>query len=123
MSSGDVFVLVIGTVAVILIAPFISWLSFAIAFVVTHFFLFCNVFRISRTSELIWAAMFLALSASSVLFQRLGGGVCTLLMLGATIVLVAIEMRKPSYHGLGWEKINPALRDWWESNVVQRGSS
>ena len=29
------------------------WLGFAIAYVVAHFFLFCNVFRIARRPELI----------------------------------------------------------------------
>ncbi len=31
---------------------------FAIAFVVGHFFLFCNVIRMARPSELIWATVF-----------------------------------------------------------------
>jgi hypothetical protein len=25
-------------------------------------------------------------------------------------------MRKPSYHGIAWKKINPGLRDWRQSH-------
>jgi hypothetical protein len=30
-------------------------------------------------------------------------------------VLVIFEMRKPSYHGVFWRRVNPNLRQWWEA--------
>ena len=35
------------------------WLVHVTAFVVFNFFLFCNVFRIARNSELAWTALFM----------------------------------------------------------------
>jgi len=34
---------------------------------------------------------------------------------GSTIICVAVEMRKPSYHGVGWKWINPKLPEWWKT--------
>jgi hypothetical protein len=31
------------------------------------------------------------------------------------ISLVAAEMRRPDYHGIGWKIINPKLPEWWQS--------
>jgi len=31
------------------------------------------------------------------------------------VVVVVVQMRKPSYHGLGWQWINPELPNWWKS--------
>lgn len=123
LSGIDVFVLVFGTVAVLAVSPFVPWLGFAIAFVVVHFFLFCNVFRIARMPELIWAALYLAFAISTLSYGQPGWLITTLIMVSASAVLIAIEMRKPSYHGIGWQRINPGLRDWWESNVLQRNSA
>ena len=35
----------------------------------------------------------------------------------ATIIVVILEMRKRSYHGVGWQKINPELPAWWEAHA------
>jgi hypothetical protein len=120
LSRADVLVLVVGSIAVAMVAPFVPWLGFAIGFVVVHFFLFCNVFRIARSLELVWSALYLALAAATLLWGTPGWFATTLLMLGTTILLVAIEMRKPSYHGIGWQRVNPRLREWWEANAIRR---
>jgi hypothetical protein len=36
-----------------------------------------------------------------------------------TGIVVVVEMRKPSYHGVGWKWINPGLPAWWESRMVE----
>ena len=33
------------------------------------------------------------------------------------VVLIAREMKRPSYHGVGWRNINPDLPKWWKSRV------
>ncbi len=123
LSGIDVFVLLLGTVAVFSISPIVLWLGFAIGFVVAHFFLFCNVFRISRTPELIWASLYLTLAISTLAYEQPGWLITTLIMVCISAVLIAVEMRKPSYHGIGWRRINPGLRDWWQANVLSRGSA
>lgn len=79
---------------------------------VLHFFLFCNVFRISRALELAWSAFFLAGVGARTLggipWSVLGPGV-----LVATGLVVWRETRKPSYHGVLWRRMNPQLPDWW----------
>lgn len=84
-----------------------------IAFVVGHFFLFCNVFRIRRGPELIWAALFTGLSAATIVTEHPGWPITFLASGVATVILVAIEMRHPSYHGLGWAQLNPDLPRYW----------
>lgn len=51
-SMLDAFVLIIGTIAAVASAMVVwSW-GFVIGFVVCHFFLFCNIVRMSRPLEL-----------------------------------------------------------------------
>jgi lysylphosphatidylglycerol synthetase-like protein (DUF2156 family) len=90
--------------------------GFFVLFVVVHFFLFCNVFRISRRSELVWAGT-LILLVTVTSFTTFPGWRWTIPMsLLLTIVLVVLEMRKPSYHGIGWRRINPNLQKWWDQS-------
>ena len=92
------------------------WLGFVIGFVVCHFFLFCNVFRISRLLELIWAAIFVTLTRFTVATGSPGWAVTITVSLAASLVVLEVELRKPSYHGVGWSRINPKLRDWWDAS-------
>lgn len=84
--------------------------------VVVHFFLFCNVFRISRRPELIWAAAFTLLAASTFFTGIPGWNLTVACSLLFTVVLITRETRKPYYHGIAWSKLNPNLRTWWEAN-------
>ena len=77
------------------------------------FFLFCNVFRISRGLELVWSGVFLSLAACSMVVSMPAWPVTCLLSLFVTVIVVAVEMRKPSYHGAWWQRINPGLQEWW----------
>jgi hypothetical protein len=94
------------------------WAGFVISFVIGHFFLFCNVFRIARMLELAWAALFVVLAAGTVSVGFPGWPITVGLSLAATVVVVILEMRKPSYHGIFWQQINPGLREWWELNAA-----
>lgn len=89
-------------------------LASVVGFTVLHFFLFCNVVRMARVRELIWAGFFVGLSLLSVQWQVLpwwqvfaASGVLTLILLG-------FELRSPGYHGVFWQRVNPQLRQWWE---------
>ena len=89
-------------------------------FVVGHFFLFCNVFRISQNAELSWAGTFVALVAlslfTSLLDLPVAAGLCVLL----STFLIIREMRLPHYHGIFWKQVNPRLHEWWEINKKSR---
>ena len=67
-----------------------------------------------RSLELPWAGLFVLLAVAT----QLGGipaWIATFtIMLVCTVVLVALQMRDPFYHGAFWEQINPGLPQWWE---------
>ena len=84
-----------------------------VAFVVGHFFLFCNVFRIPRKPELIWAGAFSILAMLATLAGRPGWPLVFAISAALSALLVIREMRQPLYHGVGWKKINPGLENAW----------
>ena len=116
LSVRDVVVIVLGVAAALYLSTMEFWWGFIVAFVVAHFFLFCNVVRMARPLELTWAAAFLALASATLLTEAPGWPITTVVSLAVTLVVVVLQMRKPSYHGLGWQRINPDLRAWWEAS-------
>ena len=115
LSLRDVIVILVGIAAAFYLFGIEPWWSFVVVFVVAHFFLFCNVVRMARPLELIWAATFLALASATLLTEAPGWPVTTSVSFAVTVVIVVAQMRKPSYHGLGWQRINPELRAWWDA--------
>ena len=96
-------------------------LGVLLLYVKAHFFLFCNVFRINRGPELIWAVVFVGMYylghlrgfPSPSIFLGAGSGLAAL--------LIAWQTRRPDYHGILWQRWNPGLPAWWENYV--KGSS
>ncbi len=113
-SPFDAVILLLGGAAAVSMSFLDPHIGPAVGFVVLHFFLFCNVVRMSRPFELTWAGAFVvgvALFAADVAAWPAVFGVC----LGLTVVLVALETRRPSYHGVGWRTLNPELPEWWRA--------
>jgi hypothetical protein len=117
LSVRDVVVLVLGAAAAAYLFTLEPWWGLTVAFVVGHFFLFCNVVRMARPLELIWAAVFLPLASATQLTGEPGWPATAGVSLVVTLVVVALQVRKPSYHGIGWQRINPGLRAWWEAHA------
>ncbi|MFN0058921.1 MAG: hypothetical protein ACKVX7_10735 [Planctomycetota bacterium] len=115
LSALDVVVLGIGAFAALGLATVNGSFGLVVEFVLAHFFLFCNVVRMARTLELVWAGIFMALAGATVLFETPGWPATVSISLAATAVLVVVEMRKPSYHGLCWQRINPELPKRWKA--------
>jgi len=115
LSAFDVVVLVAGGAASAYTMSADRWLGVAIAFVVLHFFLFCNLLRMSRPLERLWAGSFLLLSAGAGSLGLWSWPVALAASLGVTATVALIELRRPSYHGVGWRTLNPALPDWWRA--------
>jgi len=120
LSLIDVVVLIAGSVGAVLLWSITWWWGFVVAFVIAHFFLFCNIVRASRPLELCWAGVFIVLASGTITLEIPVWPVTIAASLMATILVVMIEMRKPSYHGIGWQIVNPALHSWWEAHVVAR---
>jgi len=119
LSALDVGVLAVGAVAAAATASIAPSWAVAIGLPVVHFFLFCNVFRISRPLELLWAGVFLILAASTVTWGAPGWFATVIVSACVTVAVVVAEMCKPSYHGVGWQRINPRLVEWWAENGPQ----
>jgi len=122
LSVVDIAVLVVGfPVSVALATVEWTW-GFVVAFVLAHFFLFCNVVRMARPLELVWATMFTVQAGSTIVAGLPGWIITTTVSLATTLIVVAIEMRKPSYHGIAWQRINPNLQVWWETHIANRSN-
>lgn len=119
LSTIDVLVSISGGVFAIFFGLQTWWIGLIIGFVVFHFFLFCNVFRMSRPLELIWAGLFTLLAGLTIAIDSPGWAFTVIISLCATLLLVAMEMRRPSYHGVAWKRINPGLREWWDTKSNQ----
>jgi hypothetical protein len=120
VSTMDVFILIGGAALAGLAMSIDGWLATAIVFVVLHFFLFCNVLRMARVLELTWAGVFVGVATASIVGQFFGWPVVFAAASVLTIALATIQLRNPSYHGAGWQRINPTLPEWWR---VRSGAS
>ena len=114
LSRFDILILSTGIIGSAFAATQAWWAGAIIGFVVLHFFLFCNVFRIARKPELIWAAAFLLLAGSTIL-TGVPGWITAFPLSGAlSIFLIWKETKNPGYHGIAWNHWNPNLPTWWE---------
>lgn len=82
-----------------------------------HFFLFCNVFRIVRRRELIWAALFIVNVGVWACFDHLTWGVVLLCQLPITVGVIVADMRAAGYHGVFANKLNPRLNEYLERRL------
>ena len=67
----------------------------------------------SRRLELTWAAVFVGLAVATISLNLLPWPAVFAASLAVTVMLAVIEVRRPSYHGVGWRKLNPRLPEWW----------
>ena len=114
ISIADCIVLAVGMTGIVCTRD--RLVAFIAGFVLGHFFLFCNVFRVSRHLELAWPALFVAMAGSTIAIERPGWPITIAASLIFTVVVVVTEMRKPSYHGVAWKWFNPALPRWWKAH-------
>src|ERR1700740_2599945 len=115
LSALDVLVLLLGVPGALWLGSLTWWWGFVVAFVLAHFFLFCNVIRMARPLELAWALVFVILAGWTIAVGQPGWLLTALGALLMTVVVVLVELRKPSYHGVGWQWLNPGLPTWWQA--------
>lgn len=115
-SWTDTVVLIVGAGLITWLARFSGELALLAGFVIGHFFLFCNVFRIGRIPELVWAGAFIVLAALSIGLEWLDLSVALGLALALSTGLILREMRLPRYHGVFWKRVNPRLLAWWRES-------
>lgn len=89
-----------------------SPLGWMLMITAAHFFLFCNVFRIVRRRELIWAGLFLLNMGLWAWFAKLACLPVLLCQLPVTVVVIVGDLRSPGYHGIFANQLNPRLNDY-----------
>ncbi len=86
--------------------------AFFIIYVILHFFLFCNVFRVRRKPELIWAVTFLINCAIWIAFGDLNiVWICTT-QLFITLGVILHGVKDKSYHGIFAKRWNTHLESY-----------
>lgn len=118
LSLFDVLILCAGLIGSIILGTQISWAGMIVGFVVLHFFLFCNVFRMSRPPELLWASAFIGLAGATILIEFPGWIATPIIAIALSSFLIWRETKREDYHGICWKRWNPSLPDWWESRHV-----
>jgi len=83
-----------------------------------HFFLFCNVFRIARRRELIWAGLFLLNVGTWAWLDLLTWPRVLMCQLPITVELVVADMRAPGYHGVFANRLNPRLNGYLKEPIL-----
>lgn len=106
-SLVDGVVLIVGAGVTVWAWAYVPDLAMAVPFLLMHFFLFCNVFRVTRRPELIWSGVFIVNfminSASSYVVNW--PAICAI-QLPITAYLLWRETTKPWYHGIACRKWN-----------------
>jgi hypothetical protein len=100
MSLSDLIALLISMALAGGVWPFARDLSVVVLTVIFHFFLFCNVFRIRRGPELIWAVIYLVNCSAWHFAGSFSGWRALLAQLPVTAMLILNELRHPAYHGI-----------------------
>ncbi len=113
ISPFDCVILLAGLIGAISLGLHTWWAGMIVAWVVLHFFCFCNVFRIPRTPEIIWAAAFIMLAIPTLTIGVPGWPITMSLSLIFSVMLIWRETRQPYYHGILWKRWNPELPQWW----------
>lgn len=112
LSKLDCFVIVFSVVATVALWRFTNGYSLIGMLVVAHFFLFCNVFRIPRTPELVWAGAFLSVCLTLLVCDELHPLILAVAILPVTVLVLAYSIRLPTYHGVFANHLNPRLEDY-----------
>ncbi|HNX77134.1 MAG TPA: hypothetical protein PLM07_08395 [Candidatus Rifleibacterium sp.] len=113
ISFTDLLVLIGGATAAGLLWQINAGLAVLPALPVLHFFLFCNVFRIERKKELIWAASCIISSLAAMQTDYLTSPLFIGYNFFLAAILIVIETRSPEYHGIFWKQFNPDLENHW----------
>lgn len=115
LSIVDVAFIAVLAAAFVWLRPRIGDGVWAIPFAAGHFFLFCNVFRVRRSYELIWVGVFLVNALAWWSSGRVPWGWLTLVQAPFTLAAIVAEMRSPRYHGIFARRLNPRLDEYLSS--------
>ncbi len=99
-STADLFAVTVCIVATWLLRSTLDDFVWLLPITLGHFFLFCNVFRIWRKYELIWAAIFVINVAIWTMVGHFSWGRVLLVQSPVTVILIVLQIRSDRYHGI-----------------------
>lgn len=105
-SGTDAIVVCIAVPVTFGLLHFVGSFAWLVPVVLGHFFLFCNVFRVRPSFELIWAAGFIlnfvawAMLADSIAWSRI-----LLSQTPLTLLLLVFTILSPNYHGIAASRL------------------
>jgi hypothetical protein len=111
-SATDAVVVVLAGAAMVVLKRMETPLWWVLGMVFGHFFLFCNVFRIRRSFELMWSVLFILNMGVWMWRLDLSGARVLLWQLPITLALVGVEMRSWRYHGIFARRLNRRLDEY-----------
>jgi hypothetical protein len=117
-SAVDAGVIAVGAAATWMLRDALREMALLPGVVLLHFFLFCNVFRVRRSYELVWAATFIVNLLAWQIAGAMSWGRVLAVQLPITLLAIAAEMRSRRYHGVAWRWINPSC---CSGNAVSEG--
>ena len=103
----DGVVLVLGSAATWLLWRLIGHFALLLPVTLVHFLLFCNVFRIRRGSELLWAGTFVLNFGSWVFSGSFSWWPVLAIQTAITGAILFVEIRHPRYHGVFCKGVEP----------------
>jgi len=118
MSAADIAALAAFGVLVVVLRHKESSLWWLLALAAIHFFLFCNVFRLLRRRELIWAGFFVGNVALWTVSGRLDLFNVLACQLPVTVGVLAWEIKAPRYHGIFAARLNPRLNEYLQGRTL-----
>ncbi len=116
-SFADALVLIVFALAVGILQRQGSGLAWILVIIVAHFFLFCNVFRVVRRREFIWAGIFILNIGLWLLLGSLDWFNVLACQLPVTAGVIAWELRATRYHGVLANRLNPHLAEYIAGRV------
>jgi hypothetical protein len=98
---------------VLVVGGLVSWPAYRVLgaqglllpFVLGHFFLFCNIFRIRPRYEYIWAGVWVANYGAWLFSGSFGWWGVLAVQTPLTVLLIVLEMRSAEYHGVLWRRL------------------
>ncbi|TWT85266.1 hypothetical protein Pla123a_00730 [Posidoniimonas polymericola] len=117
LSTVDVVVMAAATAGGVAGYSYTAGFSPFVPFVVFHFFLFCNVFRIPCRPELLWAGVFLIHTTVWLWLGTVSLPWLFALQSVFTFALLACELRRPTYHGVLSRRFNPRIDDYLAGGI------
>ena len=116
-SPTDAVALLLFGAAVAVLHRFGSSLSWLVAIVAIHFFMFCDIFRVVRRRELIWAAAFVVNVGFWIVLGRLDWTNVLACQLPISTGVIAWELKVARYHGVFADRLNARLADYLQGRV------